>query len=68
MSYQKQINVLNQTKDKATGLSSYMSTGRIISSITNEFIPFDHCVQQHIHMVDSENINVLDHVQNQDTE
>ena len=67
MSYQKQVNVLNQTKDKATDLSTYMSTSRIISSIINEYIPFDHCLHQHIDMGDLENIdNPLYHVQNQD--
>ena len=45
MRYNKQIDILNHTKDKAIELPTYMSTGRIISSITNESIPFDHCLQ-----------------------
>ena len=45
MRYNKQIDILNHTKNKAIELSTYMSTGRIISSITNESIPFDHCLQ-----------------------
>ena len=56
MSYQKQVDILNQTKDKATKLSSYMSTGRIIYSITNEPIPFDHCLQHNNIEIDSANI------------
>ena len=68
MSYQKQINVLNQTKDKASDLSSYMSTGRIIFSFTNEFIPFDHCVHQHMDMVDLEDIDApIERIENEDT-
>ena len=68
MSYQKQINVLNQKKDKASDLSTYMSTGRIISSFTNEFIPFDHCVHQHTDMVDLEDLDSpIERIENEDT-
>ena len=44
-SYGKQVEILNNTKDKTVHLSSYMNTGRIVSSITNESIPFDTCLQ-----------------------
>ncbi len=46
MCYDKQIDLLNHTKDKARKLSTYMNTGRIISSITNESIPFEYCLQR----------------------
>ena len=44
-SYVKQVEILNDTKDKTVHLSSYMNTGRIVSAITHESIPFDTCLQ-----------------------
>ena len=52
--YNKQIDILNHTKDKAIKLSTYMSTGRVISSITNEAIPFDHCLRHNNEDSDSD--------------
>ena len=54
MCYDKQINILNHTKNNARNLSTYMNTGRIISSFTNESIPFDHCLQHNNNDSDSD--------------
>ena len=54
MCYDKQINILNHTKNNARNISTYMNTGRIISSITNESIPFDHCLQHNNNDSDSD--------------
>ena len=54
MCYDEQNDILNYTKDKARKLSTYMSTGHIISSITNAFIHFDHCLQHNNNDSDSD--------------
>ena len=58
MDFQTQLDYLNKKKDTATEQSGYMSTSRIISSISNEILPLNDCFQYNHHDSNLDNMQL----------